>query len=394
VLEVAINKKLKWVEGMKIAILRERRAGEKRVAATPETVKKMIALGAEVIVEKGAGEDSSFIDDAFKEAGASLAKDYKDALKDADIVLKVQRPITGEKSADELVAMKEGALIISLFAPYSNKQELPSYAKKKVSALALELIPRITRAQSMDVLSSQSNLAGYRAVIEASYVFGKAFPMMMTAAGTVAPAKVLILGAGVAGLQAIATAKRLGAVVSAFDVRPAVKEQVQSLGATFIEVESSEGGEGSGGYAKEMSKEYQQKQTQKIKETLQNTDIAITTALIPGKPAPKLITEDMVKGMKPGSVIIDMAVEAGGNCEASELDKIVAKNGVQIVGYANIASRIARDASALFARNILNLLTLLIDKDAKKMNLNFEDEIVASSVLTHGGAIVHPAFKE
>ncbi|ARN85166.1 Re/Si-specific NAD(P)(+) transhydrogenase subunit alpha [Candidatus Nucleicultrix amoebiphila] len=380
---------------MKIAVLRERRPGEKRVAATPETVKKMIGLGASVVIEKGAGLASSYLDEAYKDSGAKIAADAASALDGADIILKVQRPVLkGEQTGtDQLEKAKKGAFILALFSPYNNTKDLKVYAKQGLTTLALELVPRITRAQTMDVLSSQTNLAGYRAVIEAAYVYDRAFPMMMTAAGTIPPAKILILGAGVAGLQAVATAKRMGAVVSAFDVRAAAREQVESLGGTFISVESDEKGEGTGGYAKEMSADYQKRQADKIKATLEKSDIAITTALIPGKTAPRLITEDMIAVMKPGSVILDMAVESGGNCALSEPGKIVEKNGVQIIGYINLPSRIARDASALYARNVLNYLTLLIDKDSKKINLNFEDEIIAATTLTHGGEVVHPNFK-
>lgn len=376
---------------MKIAILKERAAFERRVAATPDTVKKYIAMGFDVSVEKDAGESASISDDQFKGAGAHIATSLKEVLKGADVVLRVQRPGLGSDDEQEVLsAIEDKALLIALYSPYSFQEKLKSFKAKKLSCVSLELIPRITRAQSMDVLSSQANLAGYRSVIECAAVLDRAFPMMMTAAGTIPPARVMVMGAGVAGLQAIATAKRLGAIVSAFDVRAAAKEQVESLGATFISVESNEAGEGSGGYAKEMSKEYQKAQADKIAQEIEKNDIVITTALIPGKPAPKLIKDEMIKKMKKGSVILDMAVESGGNCEGSKINEIVTKHGVQIVGYPNLPSRIARDASALIARNILNLVDLIVQKDTKKIDLNFEDEIIKGSTLIHLGEAVHP----
>ena len=379
---------------MKIGIPKERREHEHRVAATPDTVKKLIGLGFEVTVEKDAGAGASLLDPAYRAAGATIAADAAAALQDADIVLKVQRPLTeAEGGPDELSYMKAGAKLIGSLGAYANQEQVKAYADAKVDAFAMELLPRITRAQSMDVLSSQSNLAGYRAVLEACNVFGRGMPMMMTAAGTVAPARVLILGAGVAGLQAVATAKRLGAVVSAFDVRPAVKEQVESLGATFVEVESeeTEAAETAGGYAKEMSEDYKRKQSELIHETLKKQDIVIPTALIPGKPAPVLITDAMVRDMKPGAIIVDLAIEAGGNCELSE-EGIVEVHGVTIVAYANLPSRIAEDASALYAKNLLNFLTPLVDAETKTLKLDPEDEIIHGTQLTQGGAIVHSAF--
>lgn len=371
---------------MQLTVLKEKRLYETRVAATPETVKKLIALGFQVMVEKGAGEKSHFPDKAYEEAGATLAATPQKALEKAQVVLKVSAPMTKEDGGeDEVSLLPEGALLLGILQPYNKPALIEAYNKRKVTAFALELAPRITRAQAMDVLSSQSNLAGYRAVIEAANSFERAFPMMMTAAGTIAPARVLILGAGVAGLQAIATAKRLGAIVSVFDVRAAAKEQVQSLGGTFIEVESQETGEAAGGYAKEMSDDYKARQAAKIKEVLQKSDIAISTALIPGKPAPRLLTADMIEGMKPGSVIVDLAVESGGNCEGSVLGKIVEKNGVKIIGYANMPGRIPTDASAVYARNILNLLTLCVDKESKSLKINWEDEIIQAIALTREG---------
>ena len=382
---------------MKIAIPKERRPGEARVAASPDTVKKFAALGLEVVIETGAGDGVSIADAVFAEAGAAIADDEAAALGDADIVLKVQRPLFGDgEEPDELSLMKQGCLLIGLLAPLANRADTDAYARHPVTAFAMELLPRITRAQSMDALSSQSNLTGYRAVLDAAFEFGRALPMMMTAAGTVAPARVVVFGAGVAGLQAIATAKRLGAIVSAFDVRAAVKEQVESLGATFIEVSPEEGEEGetAAGYAREMGEEYHRRQAKVIREILEKQDIAICTALIPGKPAPVLITEEMVKGMKPGSVIVDLAVEAGGNCEGSELGKVVKKHGVTIVGHANVPSRIAVDSSALYARNLLNFVTPLIDEETKTLKIDWEDEIIKGALLTRDGKIVHGAPAE
>jgi len=371
---------------MKLAVLKERRTYETRVAATPETVKKLSALGFEVSVEKGAGDASHFPDEAYKAAGASIGSTTPKTLEGAQVVLKVAAPMTKtDGGEDEVKLLPEGALLLGILQPYTKPELLDAYNKHKVTALALELAPRITRTQVMDVLSSQSNLAGYRAVIEASQVFERAFPMMMTAAGTIAPARVLILGAGVAGLQAIATAKRLGAIVNVFDVRAAAKEQVESLGGTFVEVESQEAGEAAGGYAKEMSADYKARQAAKIKEVLQKSDICITTALIPGKQAPRLITKDMVAGMKPGSVIVDLAVESGGNCEGSVLGEVVDKHGVKIVGYANMAGRIPTDASSVYARNLLSLLTLCVGKDSKKLQIPWDDEIIKAMALTHEG---------
>lgn len=366
---------------MQICVLKERRAQEKRVAASPETVKKLIAMGHKVTVEAGAGTESSFIDSAYKDAGATIAKDASEALKGADLILKVQRPMTKDEGTDEMSELPKGASLVAILDSLTDGSQIDIYKSKKVKAFALERVPRITRAQSMDVLSSQSNLAGYRAVIEAAQEIPRAFPMMMTAAGTIAPVKVLILGAGVAGLQAIATARRLGGVVSAFDVRKAAKEQVESLGATFVEVEAEEDAETAGGYAKETSKEYQKKQADKIQESLSKADVAITTALIPGKPAPKLITDAMIKAMKPGSVVVDMATSAGGNVSASKPDKVVTVNGVKIIGYSNIPSRIASDASALYARNVLKFVELLTD-DKGNLKIDEEDEIIKACLIS------------
>src|SRR5207245_1331419 len=340
---------------MKIAVAKEIDPSEPRVAASPDTVKKFKALGVEIAVEPGAGIKSGLAHSEFTAAGAVVSAE---ALKDADIVIKVRRPEPGE-----LVNYKRGALVIAIMDPYGNEAALKAMADAGVSAFAMELMPRITRAQAMDVLSSQANLAGYRAVIEAAEAFGRAFPMMMTAAGTIPAAKVFVMGVGVAGLQAIATARRLGAVVTATDVRPAVKEQVESLGAKFLAVEDEEfkQAETSGGYAKEMSKEYQAKQAALVAEHIKKQDVVITTALIPGRPAPRLITREIVSSMRPGSVIVDLAVERGGNCEAARPDEVVDVGGIKIVGHLNVPGRIAASASSLYAKHLLAFLELLID---------------------------------
>ena len=382
---------------MQIGIIKERRLDEKRVAATPDTVKKFIAMGLKVNIEKGAGITAAITDQEYEEAGARILDDAQRVLENADIVLKINKPI-GPKDKDgskldEVKLLKSGSILVSLMEPYQDRDLIGLIAKQNITCFALELIPRITRAQTMDVLSSQSNLAGYKAVIEASTTYGKAFPMMMTAAGTVPPAKCLVMGAGVAGLQAIATARRLGAVVSASDVRPAAKENVESLGAKFIAVEDEEfkQAETSGGYAKEMSDEYKKKQTELIAATVAKQDIIICTALIPGKPAPVLLTPEMVDTMKPGSVIVDLAVEQGGNCPLSEPNKVVDRSGVQIIGCTNLASRVAIDASALFAKNLLNFVTPLINSSENKIEINTQDEIIVGSMITKDGKIVHDA---
>ncbi len=372
---------------MKIAIGAESDSSEPRVAATPETVKKLVGLGAQVAVEPGAGVKSGILDADYTAAGASVAKG---AVSGADVVLTVRRP-----NPAELAGVNPGALVISIMDPYGNEPALKALADAKVTAFAMELMPRITRAQSMDVLSSQANLAGYRAVIDASSEYGRAFPMMMTAAGTVPAARVFIMGVGVAGLQAIATARRLGAVVTATDVRPATKEQVESLGAKFLAVEDEEfkNAQTAGGYAKEMSKEYQAKQAALVAEHIKKQDVVITTALIPGRPAPKLVSAEMVSSMRPGSVLVDLAVERGGNVEGAQAGKVADVNGVKIVGYTNVAGRLAASASGLYAKNLLTFLEILIDKKEKKLAVNWDDEIVKATVLTRDGAIVHPNFK-
>ncbi|MET0357673.1 MAG: Re/Si-specific NAD(P)(+) transhydrogenase subunit alpha [Cellvibrio sp.] len=381
---------------MKIAVMKERREHERRVAATPDTIKKFIAQGFQVSVETGAGNASRINDADYQAAGATIEKDLKTLLGDADIVLKVQRPLlAGEGDVDELHYFKRGAILLAILSPYANTAAIYAYAAADVTALSLEFVPRITRAQSMDVLSSQSNLAGYRAVVEAIHVFDRAMPMMMTAAGTIAPARVMVLGAGVAGLQAIATAKRLGAIVSATDVRAASKEQVESLGAKFVMVESEEiaNAETAGGYAKEMSDDYKRRQAQLVAETLKKQDIAICTALIPGRKAPTLINDDMVYSMRPGSVIVDLAAEQGGNCTLTKPGEIIEVNGVTIIGVPNIPSRLSADASALYAKNLLNYLTPHLYPETNAFKLNWQDEIVLASALTHGGEIIHPTFK-
>jgi len=380
---------------MKIGIAKERRASELRVAVSPDTVKKLVALGAEVVIETGAGLGSAYVDESFIAAGGKIAPDEPAALSDCDVVLKVQRPLTAaEGGPDELGLLKRGAMLVGILAPYGAREQVAAYARQGVNAFAMEFMPRITRAQAMDVLSSQANLAGYRAVIDAAAEFGRAFPMMMTAAGTVAPARVFVMGAGVAGLQAIATARRLGAIVSATDVRPAAKEQVTSLGASFIAVEDDEfkQAETAAGYAKPMSSEYQKKQATLVAETIKKQDVVITTALIPGRPAPVLLREEMVSSMKPGSVVVDLAVEQGGNCPLSEAGKVVVKHGVKIVGHLNVPSRIAVDSSALYARNLLNFLTPLIDKETRTLKIDWDDEIIKGTALTRDGQVVHPSL--
>jgi NAD(P) transhydrogenase subunit alpha len=371
---------------MRIAVAREVDPTEDRVAATPETVKKMTGLGAEVVVEPGAGVKSGFPDGDYAAAGASLAAD---AVKDADLVLKVRRPTAGEVGG-----YKRGAVVIAIMDPYGNDAALKVMADAGVTAFAMELMPRITRAQVMDVLSSQANLAGYRAVIDGASEYGRALPMMMTAAGTVPAAKVFVMGAGVAGLQAIATARRLGAIVTATDVRPAAKEQVESLGAKFIAVEDDEfkQAETAGGYAKEMSKEYQTKQAALVTEHIKKQDIVITTALIPGRPAPRLVSREMVASMRPGSVLVDLAVERGGNVEGVKAGEVAAVNGVKIVGHLNMPGRIAASASSLYAKNLYAFLEILIDKAAKALAVKWDDDIVKATALTRDGAVVHPSF--
>lgn len=369
---------------MLIAVLRETAPQETRVAASPETVKKMIAAGHQVVVESGAGTASAVTDGAYQEAGASVKATAAETLAGANIVLKVRAP-----NAAEVAAMPEGAAVVGLFNAY-NYPHFAELAQKNIQAFALELIPRTTRAQAMDVLSSQGNIAGYKAVLLATQYYPRFMPMMMTAAGTVKAAKVLVLGAGVAGLQAIATAKRLGAVVEAFDVRPSAKEQVLSLGGKFVEVPLSyeENAQSDGVYATEMSDDYKHRQALLVEKHAATADIIITTALIPGRPAPRLISAKVVQQMRPGSVIIDMAVEMGGNCELSKPNAVVVENGVQIVGPGNLAGLVAADASALFARNLLNFMQLLLPKEGNALNIDLNDDIVKASLVTHLGKVV------
>ena len=376
---------------MRIAIITETDPVETRVAASAETVKKLVALGATVAVQSGAGTHSGMTDDDFAAAGATIAKTAKDTLKDAEIVLKVRRP-----SSAEIKLIKKGALVLAIMDPYDSAEALAAMAAAGLTTFSMELMPRITRAQVMDVLSSQANLAGYRAVIDAASDYGRGMPMMMTAAGTVPAAKVFVMGAGVAGLQAIATARRLGAVVTATDVRPAAKEQVASLGAKFVAVEDEEfkQAETATGYAKPMSAEYQAKQSELVAAHIAKQDIVITTALIPGRPAPKLVSEAMVKSMRAGSVIVDLAVERGGNVALAKAgETVMTANGVKIIGHLNVPGRVPASASALYAKNLFSFLETMIDKTTKALAINWEDELVKATNLTRDGAIVHPAFQ-
>jgi NAD(P) transhydrogenase subunit alpha len=379
---------------MKVAIIKERRADERRVAASPDSLKQMVAMGLEPVVESGAGAEASFSDAAYSAAGATIVGDAAAAFAEADIVLKVQRLLLGGGDGiDELRPIKRGAALIGLLAPLQNPAEIAAYAEAGIAAFAMELIPRITRAQTMDALSSQANLAGYKAVLDAAGEFSRAFPMMMTAAGTIKAARVLVMGAGVAGLQAIATARRLGAIVSATDVRAAAKEQVESLGASFLTVDedAARTAETAGGYAREMDEDYQRRQREKVAEALRRTDIVICTALVPGRRAPVLLTEAMVAGMMPGSVIVDLAVEAGGNVEGSRPGEIATTaNGVRIIGHRNVPSRIAADASQLYARNLVAFLALLV-KDGT-LRIDTSDEIVKAALLTLDGRVVAPGI--
>ena len=372
-----------------IAVTAER-DGEPRVAVSPETVKKLTAMGFQVKVEAGAGAGSRYSDELLAAQGAQIAPTAAAVLDGADVLLKVRRP-----TADELKALKSGAIVAAMLAPYDDRADLDALAGTGAVLMAMEFMPRISRAQSMDALSSQANLAGYKAVIDAAAMFGQALPMMMTAAGTVPAAKAFIMGVGVAGLQAIATARRLGAVVSATDVRPATKEQVASLGAKFIAVEDDEfkQAQTAAGYAKPMSAEYQKKQAELVANHIKNQDIVITTALIPGRPAPRLITRAMVESMKPGAVIVDLAAERGGNCELTKTGEIVDHGGVRIYGPVNLAAEIAVNASSLYAKNLLAFLDTLIDKKEKKLAINWDDEIVKGTLVAKDGKIVHPSLQ-
>ena len=384
---------------MRLAVLKERRAGETRVAATPETVKKLIGLGITIItVEAGAGLASGYTDAAYREAGAEIAPDSAAALAGADIVLKVRAPLAaGEGEVDELAHIPRGTLLIGTLEALTNPDRARAYAAAGIEACSMELLPRITRAQSMDVLSSQANLAGYRAVIEGAGAFDKGFPMLMTAAGTIPAANVFVMGAGVAGLQAIATARRLGGRVSATDVRPAAKEEIKSLGASFVgyEDEESKAAQTAGGYAKQLSAEFYAKQAEVVATHIAKQDVVVTTALVQGRKAPTLVTDAMVASMRPGSVIVDIAADAGGNCAATKPgEAIVTANGVKVLGFTNWPGRIAGAASALYARNLLTFLTTFWDKDAKAPKLPDDDEIVRGVLLTRGNAVVHPQLTQ
>ena len=372
---------------MKIFVPLEHDGGEPRVAASPDTVKKLKSLGLDVVVEAGAGLKSRIPDAAFATAGATIGS-VADAAS-ADVVLKVRRP-----GRDELAGYKRGAAVIAIMDPYGRDEDVAAMAEAGIMAFAMEFMPRITRAQVMDVLSSQANLAGYQAVIDAASEYDRAFPMMMTAAGTVPAARVFVMGVGVAGLQAIATARRLGAVVTATDVRPATKEQVESLGAKFVAVEDEEfkAAETSGGYAKEMSKEYQAKQAELVAAHIAKQDIVITTALIPGRPAPRLVSRSMVESMKPGSVLVDLAVERGGNVEGAEAGKVVDVGPAKVVGHLNVPGRIAATASLLYAKNVSAFLETMIDKETKALKVDAEDALVKATLLTRDGQVVHPTF--
>lgn len=367
---------------MKIGVLKEKAKGEQRVAVTPDIAAKFIKAGYEIAIEKGAGESAGFLDQEYVDAGVKVSGVPLEVISDADIILKVQ-PSPAEVKTGELEFAKKGAVLIGFLSPYNNKFLTQTYAEKNITSLAMELVPRTTKAQSMDALSSQSNLAGYRAVIESAYHFKKGMPMLMTAAGTVAAAKVLVLGAGVAGLQAIATAKRLGGIVTGYDVRAAAGEQVESLGGKFICVEG-EALEGSGGYAAVGSEEFNIKQESLLREVVPKQDIVITTAQIPGKPAPKLLTKEMVNSMKTGSVIVDMATISGGNVEVSEKDKVVSYNGITIIGNSNLANNIAYDSSRLYSKNLFNLVTHIF----QNKKLNVDDEVAKPMLLTHKGKII------
>ena len=375
---------------MKISIPKENRAGETRVAASPEVVKKFTAMGFEVTIESGAGLNSGFTDEIFKNAGAKIASDTKSTLENADIVFKIQRLMTASDEINEISMCKKDAMVLAHMSALSTKKDSEEYAKASLTTFAMDLMPRISRAQSMDVLSSQSNLSGYQAVIKGASNYNSAFPMMMTAAGTVAPAKVFIMGVGVAGLQAIATAKRMGAIVTA-----ATKEQVESLGGKFLIVdeEAMKEAETSGGYAKEMTEDYKKKEQEVIKNHIKDQDIVITTALIPGRPAPKLVTAEMVGLMKTGSVVVDLAAEMGGNCDLTKRNEVVDADGVKIVGYDNLPGELPKDASTLFAKNLLNFLSPHVNSESKSLELDWEDETVKNTLVTKGGSIVSEIVK-
>ncbi len=367
---------------------KESHDGENRVAITPDSAKRLAAAGIDAAIEAGAGLNADFPDKLYQDAGVRIFADAAEGWAEADAVACVRPALN-----NDVARMKSGAVLIGLLDPHTDKARVEGYAEAGVSAFTFEFVPRISRAQGMDALSSQANLAGYESVILAANTFSRAFPMMVTAAGTVSPARVLVLGAGVAGLQAIATARRLGAVVSAMDVRDAAREQVESLGAAFVTVEAEEKGEGTGGYAKEMSDDYKRRQSEKLRETLSRTDICITTAQIPGRPAPVLLPSDMLSAMKPGSIVVDLAASSGGNCEVSKNGETVDVGGVSVIGASDLPSAVAQDASNLYGRNVLNFLQPLVDAEAKTFKIDWEDEIVQGALLTRDGQIVHPSLK-
>jgi len=379
---------------MKIAVPKERLSDEMRVAASPDSIKKLSTLGFSFSIETGAGDGASFSDEALKEAGAEIVSNARAAILGSDLILKVRGPEAD--AGDDMADYSSDKILIASLSALGNKEQMDKLAATGVTAFAMELMPRITRAQSMDILSSQSNLAGYKAVLDAANELGRAYPMMMTAAGTIPPAKVFIMGVGVAGLQAIATAKRLGAVVTATDVRPATKEQVESLGGKFLEVDPKmeKDAQTEGGYAKEMPPEYFEKQKEVVAEHIKKQDVVITTALIPGRPAPILVTEEMVASMPDGAVVVDLAVEAGGNCPLSEFGQTVKSQGVSIIGHANVPSRIAEDASQLFAKNLVNFITPLVDPETKSLNIDWEDEIIQGTLVCKDGKVVHPRLTD
>ena len=370
---------------MKIAVARERDPRETRVAATSDSVRRLCALGFRVGVESGAGRSSGYDDEQYRRAGAEIHSGAAEAVGGAGVLLAVGRP-----DAEVVAYLEEGSVLVGMLDPYRDRAGIEALARRGIIAVAMELLPRISRAQAMDVLSSQANLAGYQAVIEAAWHLPRAMPMMMTAAGTIAPAKLFVIGAGVAGLQAVATGRRLGAVVSATDVRPSVKEQVESLGADFVMVESDEAGEGAGGYAREMSETHRRRQGELVAQHVRGQDIVITTALVPGRPAPRLLTAEMVESMRAGSVVVDLATEQGGNCEVSRADEVVVHAGVSVVGYTRMACRVPADASAMYARNLLSFVSAMSGPSEGELALDWDDALLAETVLTRGGALVHP----
>ncbi len=377
---------------MKIGVPRERRPDEQRVAASPDTVKRLKGLGVEVLLEAGAGTRARFADEAFAAAGATVVDGPQTLYRDADVLLKVRRPlIAGEGELDEMALLRKGQVLIGMLDPYQNRDQALAYAKAGVLAFALELLPRTTRGQAMDVLSSQANLAGYRAVIDGLAEFDRVMPMLMTAAGTIPPAKVFVIGAGVAGLQAIATARRLGAVVSATDIRPAAKGEIESLGAKFVGVVKEDAAT-AGGYAKELSEADRKEQAEMVAKHIAGQDLVITTAQIPGRPAPRLVSAAMVASMKPGAVLVDLAVESGGNIEGSKVGEVVDLDGVKIVGHANLPSRLAPATSSLYARNLFNFVSLMIDPETKQLKIDEADDLIKGTLITKDGQVVHPAL--